>query len=145
MASLSLHDHVRPTTDDYPVGIYRVVGSGDETVTLLRVGEADGRRVATGEIVIVPDDDLEAFEPAENPDGNRPLGATVVSTVEMGYWSFRAFGKQLAARPFPAVVAVALVLIGVAGEGILPVPELVLTASVIAGGLSLALVGSGRL
>ncbi|MDS0474451.1 hypothetical protein [Natrinema sp. 1APR25-10V2] len=145
MASLSLRDHVRPTTGDYPDGIYRVVGTGDESTTLLRVGDADGRRVATGEIVTLADDDLEAFEPADDPDGNRPLGATVVSTVKTGYWSLRAFGQQLAARPLPAAVAAALVLVGFAGEGALPVPEVVLTVSVLAGSLGLAFVGSGRL
>ncbi len=145
MASLSVRDHIRPTTGDYPDGIYRVVGTGDEYATLLRVGDADGRRVTTGEVVTVTDDDLEAFEPADNPDGNRPLGATVASNVEMGYWSLRAFGQQLAARPLPATVSVVLVLIGFVGEGIVPVPEIVLTGAVVAGSLGLAFVGSGRL
>lgn len=145
MASLRVRDHVRPTNGDYPDGIYRVVGTDDEAVTLLRVGDADGRRVNTGEIVAVSDSELETFEPAENPDGNRPLGAAVASNAAMVYWRLRAFGQQLAARPLPAAVAGALVLAGVAGEGVVPVPEIVLTVSVLAGSLGLAFVGSGRL
>ncbi|MFC6769633.1 hypothetical protein [Natrinema soli] len=145
MASLAVRDHVRPTDDDYPDGIYRVVGTNEGAVTLLRVGDADGRRVNTGEIVTVSDDDLEGFAPAENPDGNRPLGATVASNVKMGYWSLRAFGQQLVARPLPVAVAVVLVLVGFVGEGVAPVPEVVLTVAVIAGSLGLAFIGSGRL
>ena len=145
MASLSMRDHVRPTTGDYPDGIYRVVGTSDESTTLLRVGDADGRRVTTGEIVRVADGDLEAFEPAANPDGNRPLGDVAASGLEMVYWRLRAFGQQLAARPLPAAVAGALFLNGFAGEGVVPLPEVALTVSVVAGSLGLALIGSGRL
>ncbi|WP_254523410.1 hypothetical protein [Natrinema caseinilyticum] len=76
MRSLSIRDHVRPIEADRPDGIYRVVGTSREAVTLLRVGDADGRRVSTGEIVTVSADDLEGFDRAENPDGNRPLTST---------------------------------------------------------------------
>ncbi|WP_226041009.1 hypothetical protein [Natrinema sp. DC36] len=145
MASLPMRDHVRPTTGDYPDGIYRVVGTGDESTTLLRVGDADGRRTTTGEIVTVADDDLETFEPVENPDGNRPLSATVASTARMSYWSLRAFGQQLAAQPLPTAVALALVLVGFVGEGVVPFPEIVLTVSVLVGSLGLAFIGGGRL
>ncbi|WP_226005891.1 hypothetical protein [Natrinema salinisoli] len=70
MDSLAMRDHCRPIAGDYPDGIYRVVGTGEDTVTLFRVGDAEGRRVNTGEIVTVRDREFEAFEPAENPDGN---------------------------------------------------------------------------
>lgn len=145
MSSLSMRDHVRPTDGDYPDGIYRVVGTSEDALTLLRVGDANGRRVNTGEIVTVRDDDLETFEPAENPDGNRPFDAVAASSLEMLYWQLRAFGQQLAARPLPAAVAGALALIGFGGEGVVPLPEVALTLSLVAGGLGLALVGSGRL
>ncbi|QLK25614.1 hypothetical protein HYG81_16250 [Natrinema zhouii] len=145
MTSLTIRDHVRPTDGDYPDGIYRVVGTSEGAVTLLRVGDADGRRVNTGEIVTVSVGDLEAFEPAENPDGNRPFGATVASQLEMGYWSLRVFGQQLAAHPFPTAIAGLLVLAGVAGERITLLPEPALTALILAGSLGLAYIGSGRL
>ncbi|WP_408958922.1 hypothetical protein [Natrinema sp. 74] len=145
MTPVTIRDHVRPTDGGYPDGIYRVVGTSNGTATLLRVGDADGRRITTGEVVRVAENELEAFAPAENPDGNRPLGAPVASTVEMGYWSLRAFGQQLATRPLPAVVAGVLVVIGAVGEGVVPVPTVVLTVSVITGSIALALVGSGRM
>jgi hypothetical protein len=74
----AVSDHYRASDGTAGVdnGVYRVVGTADETVTLLRVGDADGRRVHTGEIETVEPDALTAFEPAENPDGNRsPLRA----------------------------------------------------------------------
>ena len=70
------YDHYRPTTDDYPDGVYRVVGAGEGDVTLLRVA-ADGRRVNGGTLVHVPQETLRsAFVDAENPDaGLRPWQA----------------------------------------------------------------------
>ncbi|WP_226481650.1 hypothetical protein [Natrinema amylolyticum] len=145
MVSLTVRDHVRPTDGGYPAGIYRVVGTGDDTVTLLRVGDADGRRVNTGEIATVEEADLAAFEPADNPDGNRPLGATVRSELEMLYWRFRAFGQQLAARPFPTAVAAALVAVGYTGDSIGPLSEPVASVALFVGAVALAYVGSGYL
>ncbi len=73
------YDHYRPVDADYPEGVYRVVGTagnggGDDTVRLLEVSDADGRRVNTGRVLAVPREDLGGFEPAENPDaGFRPM------------------------------------------------------------------------
>ncbi|WP_222919541.1 hypothetical protein [Natrinema sp. SYSU A 869] len=145
MTSPSIRDHLRPTDSDYPDGIYRVVGTGDDTITLLQVGDADGRRVTTGEIVTVDDAELEAFEPAKNPDGNRRLGASVISSLEILYWRFRAFGQQLAAHPFPTAVAAALVAMGYAGDSIGPLSETAASVALFAGVVSLAYVGSGYL
>ncbi|OLZ41641.1 hypothetical protein A6E15_11895 [Natrinema saccharevitans] len=145
MDSLSMRDHVRPTDGDYPGGIYRVVGTGDDTVTLLRVGDADGRRVNTGEVVTVDEDDLATFEPADNPDENRPLGPTVASGLEMIYWRFRAFGQQLAAHPIPATVAGALVAVGYVGDSVGPLSESVASVVLFVGAIGLAFVGSGSL
>ncbi|MGQ3412079.1 hypothetical protein ACT4ML_07425 [Natrinema sp. LN54] len=114
-------------------------------MTLLRVGDADGRRVNTGELERVSEADLEAFESAANPDGNRPFGAAVASKLEMGYWSLRAFGQQLVTRPLPAAVAGLLVVVGVVGEQIDTLPEPVLSALILVGALGLAVIGSGRL
>jgi hypothetical protein len=74
----SPYDHYRPVDADYTEAVYRVVGTGvdegDGMVRLLEVADADGRRVTTGRLVVVPREDLAGFEPAENPDsGFRPL------------------------------------------------------------------------
>ncbi|WP_121820484.1 hypothetical protein [Halostella salina] len=84
-------DHYRATGDDYPSGVYRVVGTLDD-VTLLRVADADGRREHTGEIRRVPPSVLaEAFEPAEDPDtGFSPVRA-VRNALQGLYWQFRRF------------------------------------------------------
>ncbi|MFB6178483.1 MAG: hypothetical protein ABEI77_02015 [Halorientalis sp.] len=144
MATPSVYDHLRPTGDEIPDGIYRVVGTSDETVTLLRVGDHDERRVSTGEVVTVDRGDLDSFESAANPDGNRPVGAVVAAVSQQIYWSFRAFGQQLARHPLATAIAVALFGLGTVGASYLPIPAVVaVLLTAIGGGLSL--VGSGRL
>ena len=145
MASLSVYDHVRPTRVNYLDGTYRVVGTGEEAITLLRVADVDGRRINTGEIITVSYDDFDEFDPAENPDGNRPLGSAITSTLEMVYWSVRVFVQQLAAHPLVTVLAFALISAGYFGEGILPLPKIVLDILTIIGVLGFAYIGSGRL
>jgi hypothetical protein len=139
------YDHLRPTDADLPDGVYRVVGTGETTVTLLRVADADGRRVATGEVVAVDRADLDGFEPVGNPDGNRPVGAAVASRLRTAYWSVRAFGRQLLAHPLASAAALALVLVGTGGDGVVPLPDVALGVSILLGSLGLAYVGSGRL
>ena len=145
MVSPSTTDHVRPTDFDSPNGIYRVVGTGDESVTLLRVGTPDGRRIHTGEIITVSDDAFDEFEPAENPDGNRPFGAAIVAMLETSYWSVRVFARQLAAHPLPTVLAVAAIVAGALGEAAVPLPDVVFVGLLLVGSLGLAVIGSGRL
>jgi hypothetical protein len=145
MTAPSVYDHYRTTDEGYEDGIYRVVGTDDETVTLLRVGDGNGRRVSTGELITVSQDELDGFEKAENPDGNRSFGEVITSIPETAYWSVRVFVKELAAHPLPATVALGLVLIGSLGEGIVPVPDIGLGALILVGSLGLAYIGSGRL
>jgi hypothetical protein len=38
----AVYDHVELQDSDHPDGVYRVVGTTDETVTLLQVADADG-------------------------------------------------------------------------------------------------------
>lgn len=140
----SVHDHLRPTDGDVPDGVYRVVGTDEESVTLLRVGDADGTRVHTGEVRTVTREALDAFETAANPDGSRSVAAALLGVPAHLYWTLRAFARQLAASPLPAAVAIALVLAGAFGAGSLPLSETGLDALVVAGALGLALVGSGR-
>ncbi|MFC6989206.1 hypothetical protein ACFQJD_11705 [Haloplanus sp. GCM10025708] len=114
-------------------------------MTLLRVGDADGRRVHTGDVVRVSAGEFDSFDPAGNPDGNRPLRAAIASVPETAYWSFRAFGRELRSHPRPTVVAGALVAVGFVGESRLPVPDVVLGGAILVGCLALAYVGGGRL
>lgn len=133
--SPDLGDHLRPTTDNYAAGVYRVVGTDPERVTLLRVTDADDRRVHTGEVIRVDRTDLDGFTGADEPSDNR--GVTVV------YWSLRAFLAQLAARPVVSLGALGVVLAGWVGETVLP--DAAAGAAILVGGLTLAYVGSGRL
>lgn len=145
MSSPTVFDHLRPTDDDYPDGVYRVVGTAEESVTLLRVGDADGRRVTTGDVVTVDREDLSRFDAAENPDGRRSPGAAVTALVEAVYWSVRTFFGQLAAHPLATAVTVALVVVGAVGDGLAGVPAVASDLFVLVGVLGLAYVGSGRL
>lgn len=65
------YEHFRTTeTADVDAGIYRVVGTSDGEVTLLRLTDGDGVRRRTGDLVRLPVADLEAdFEAAADPDG----------------------------------------------------------------------------
>ena len=62
------YDHYRAgSSDPIPAGVYRVVGTGEE-IALLRVGDSEGLRVRTGEVVTVSRDTVGQFEDAPNPD-----------------------------------------------------------------------------
>lgn len=136
----AVYDHLQPVEDSgAPVqpGVYRVVGTG-ESVTLLQVGDADGRRVHTGHVVSVDRDDLAAFERADNPDGSRPITGMF---DDLG-WQLRAFARGLRARPLVSLVAGVGFLAGTVAENRLPGPEFVATALVFGGAIVLAYVGS---
>lgn len=140
----AVFDHLRPTdTEHYPPGIYRVVGTSEDGITLLRVANADGRRAHTGEVVTVSKHTLK-FEAAENPDGNRSVGA-IFSSIGTAYWSLRTFVGSLAAHPLASVVALAFLLTGQFGEGVLPLSDATLAGLVLVGTFGLVYVGSGRL
>lgn len=141
----SVYDHYKAPGEEYTEGVYRVVGTGGGGVTLLRVGDPSGRRVNTGELVSVTHGELDGFEGAENPDGNRPLTETLASVPKTVYWSLWGFVVEAKSHPLPSSVALALVLTGYLGEGTVPAPDSALVALVLVGGFGLAYVGSGRL
>lgn len=145
MERVSVSDLLAVDGADVPDGSYRVVGTDDDTITALRIGDADGRRVHTGEVVTIDRDQLDGFAPAEPPDGSRSLVASVAAVLGRVYWSVRALASQLRERPLPGAVAVALFVVGAIGGPVLPVSELVLDGMVLVGGLGLAAIGSGRL
>ncbi|MBV0902484.1 hypothetical protein [Haloarcula salina] len=137
-------DHLRPADDDDRTGggvsdgIYRVVGTGAERVTLLRVADADGRRGHTGEVVTVSRDALAAFAPTENPDADPSVVERAATRLDGVRWSLRLLWRAVAARPLAGGTAVALVLVGAFGAGRVPLPDAAMSALVVAGGLALA-------
>jgi len=141
--AVSQYDHLRATDGAYESGTYRVVGSDEQSVILLRVGDDEGRRVNTGAVVRVDRDRLDSFEPAENPDGNRPLAGRLGGGLSGVYWSLRSFVAELVAHPIPAAVAIAVLLAGEFAEQIAVVPDSLSLPLVIAGVLCVTYVGSG--
>jgi len=137
-----VYDHLRAVDADVPAGVYRVVGVAPESVTLVRVGDSDGRRVHTGEVVTV-DVPLAGFERADDPDRNRPVGAVIRSALSGLYWSVRAFGSSLLAHPLASALALTLLVAGSVVERALPDPAPIVL--VVAGTLALAYVGGGHL
>jgi len=145
--SLSVFDHVRLAEDSDVVadaipGVYRVVGTDDESVTLLRVTDADGRRANTGELRTVERAHLSAFEPADNPDDNRSPVAALAGVVDGFGWQLRVFGRSLAARPLLSVAALIVVAVGLVGDQFLAGPDWAFGLAVFAGSLALAALGS---
>jgi hypothetical protein len=81
--------HYHPIDADRDPGVYRVVGATDG-VTLLRVGDADGRRVHTGEVRRVTASTLRTeFEPAADPDAGLSPAGTLRNAAQGLYWSVR--------------------------------------------------------
>jgi hypothetical protein len=81
--------HYRPLDADHDPGVYRVVGATDG-VALLRVGDADGRRVHTGAVRHVEASTLHAaFEPATDPDAGLSPAGTLRNAAQGLYWSLR--------------------------------------------------------
>lgn len=140
----SVYDHYRLADMEYEDGIYRVVGVDDSTVTLLRVGESDGRRTNTGEVITVDIKVIENSEVSENPDGNPRASGVLWSVPKTAYWSAIAFIKEASSHPIRASVGIAFLAVGYFGEGTLPVPDMVLGILILIGGMSLAYVGSGK-
>ncbi|MFB6224580.1 MAG: hypothetical protein ABEH86_13030 [Haloarcula sp.] len=101
-SSVAVGEHVRPTGTDrdssVPDGIYRVVGTTENSVTPLLVGDSTGRRIHTGDVVTVHCADLDTFESAENPDQSRSLGALIMSQLDGLRWSLWLLGRSVLSR-----------------------------------------------
>lgn len=147
-AEPTVYDHLQPTSADDAArpradpGVYRVVGTDESSVTLLRVGDADGFRVNTGHVVTVDRTALTTFDSAENPDGTRPLSGKARGFVTSLVWNLRAFVAGLRDRPFAALVAIALVVVGHQGHRLLVIPKRWLTAVYFLGVLGVVYLGS---
>jgi len=146
MDQVSVYDHFQVYDSEYLNGVYRVVGVRGETVTLLKIGDEDGRRVHTGEITTLGLDEVEGFDRIEDPELNQRTSAFVKSVLETGYWSLRVFARELAKHPIPAVIAALFVFLGYFDWGILPsLSSSVSGLLIILGSFGLAYIGSGRL
>ncbi|MFC7234009.1 hypothetical protein [Halosegnis marinus] len=133
--------YLSPTDAAVPEGVYRLVGLPDGRATLLLVGDAEGRRVHSGRLVAVSRPALAGFERTDPPAPRR----SVSGALTLGYWSVRAFARQLARTPFRAAGAALLLVAGFAADVSSAVPEAAAAALVVLGALALSLVGSGRL
>jgi hypothetical protein len=141
-------DHVSPTTGDLAPGVYRVVGTDEERLTLLRVGDAEGHRVVTGQLHRVPRGNLDGFVSTTPPTAPGGPEAALVDAAEAGYWSVRVFVSELLAHPIASAAALAVVVIGWFGVGsalATSLSPLVRAVALFVGSLGLAYVGSGRL
>lgn len=88
---VEINAHYRPIAEDYPPGVYRVVGTGDP-VALLRVTDADGRRRHTGHLERVPQSELDDyFEQASDPDAGLDPIRGITNALQGMYWQIRKF------------------------------------------------------
>ncbi|KTG11573.1 hypothetical protein AUR64_03490 [Haloprofundus marisrubri] len=140
-----MYAHYQSTAGNRSDGTYRVVGISDESVTLLRITDADGKRVHTGQTVTVARDSLGDYEVVDNPDETFSFEGTVSSAVEALYWTSRVFAAQLLTHRLLSSIAVALVLIGFLGDEAVPLPDFASSILVLIGTLTLVYIGNGRL
>jgi hypothetical protein len=81
----AVSEQYRPTNGAAEDGVYRVVGTDDDSVTLLQVGDEDGRRVHTGDVTAVSRATFdEEFTPAADPESGGRLSRAVAG-VGVGF------------------------------------------------------------
>ncbi|MFD1513887.1 hypothetical protein [Halomarina rubra] len=132
------YDHVRVPADaeTLPAGVYRVVGSDADRVTLLAVGDETGARVHTGRVERVPLPTFDQFESAESPDPSG--GLTRLRDVLGGLaLTARLAPRRMAGRPLQTLVGVVLVVVESLGPATVGVSESVLTVAGVFGILAL--------
>lgn len=133
-----VYDHVRVTDDaDAAPGVYRVIGTPDDAVTLLRVADTDGQRQHTGDVVSLPCSQWSTLEPVANPDENRSVTAAVRSQLQGLVWQSRVLAETVVERPLPAVPALALIVVGLVGDSFVSIPPLGDAALVVVGAFAL--------
>ncbi|RNJ26602.1 hypothetical protein [Halosegnis longus] len=138
-------DHLATDHRDYRSGVYRVVGVGDRQVTLLVVGDEEGKRLHTGEVVSVPRSALDDFAAVEPPTRRQSLRESIQAGRSIGYWSLRSNARQLRARPTQTAVVALLLGGGLLLDVLNLAPETVTAALVVAGSLLFVFVATGRL
>lgn len=80
---------------DLAPGVYRVVGVGEREATLLRVTDADGRRVRSGHVEHVAAATVAALDPAEDPDAGAGPVRALASLAQGLFWSVRGTLRRL--------------------------------------------------
>ena len=104
----AVSEQYRPTNGVAEDGVYRVVGTDSDAVTLLRVGDESGRRVHTGDVITVPQATFtEGFTPAADPDSVSRLSRALAG-VGVGFLIVAAlsWGGVLTTPATPALLAV---------------------------------------
>lgn len=113
----TVSEQYRPTNGVAEEGIYRVVGTDGESVTLLRVGDEDGTRVHTGDVTSVSRTTFDdEFTPAAEPDSGGRL-SLVLAGVGIGFLvaaalSWASLFTTPATPGVLAVLGLALLLLG---------------------------------
>ncbi|PSP37641.1 hypothetical protein BRC71_11830 [Halobacteriales archaeon QH_7_65_31] len=141
----SVGDHLATNHPEYRSGVYRVVGTDNQRLTLLLVGDSGGKRIHTGLVISVDRSTLDSFEPAEQPLPDRSVTETVLSGLSIGYWSLRANARQLRVRPIRTAAVAVLLAGGLLLDRLDLVPEIVASAAVVTGSVLVVLVATGRL
>jgi len=141
----SVGDHLATDHPEYRSGVYRVVGTDNQQLTLLLVGDSNGSRIYTGEVITVGESALGSFEPAEQPLSDRSVTGTVLSGLSIGYWSLRANARQLRVRPTRTATVAVLLGGGLLLDRFNLVSEPVASIAVVAGSVLFVLVATGRL
>jgi hypothetical protein len=135
-------DHYRANGDGpVPTGYYRVVGRDSEGVTLLHVGDGEGRRRHTGRVESVDRSRLDALDDAEAPEAGVRAGLT--GFFERLWLPVRLIPGNLRDRPGQALLGAALLASAVAGPALLDLPSVVFAASNLLGALLLGAAAAG--
>lgn len=124
-----------------PAGYYQVVGRDETAVTLLRIGDEEGRRRNTGRIESVDRSALDTLEAAEAPRVDS-LGRTT-DVLEALWLSLRMVPENLRDRPAPALLGVALLVVAAVGPAFLDVPTVALGATNLIGAVLLGFAAAG--
>lgn len=135
-------DHYRANGEgSLPPGYYRVVGRDGERVTLLHVGDAEGRRRNTGRVESVDRSGLAALDAAGAPKSGSLAGARGV--LEALWLSVRMVPGNLRDRPVQVLLA-ALILGGAAfGPAYVAAPAVVFEAADLLGALLFGAAAAG--
>lgn len=140
MSEYEVGAYVRPMTDTFPAGTYRIVGL-DERPALLRLTDADGDRSHTGRLIRPSRERLDdAFRPAAAP--TRSALRRVLDFARVFPVVARVNATQLAQTPLRTTAATGLLVVGLLAPS--TVPDIVAGGCVLTGALALALLMSPR-
>ncbi|MEF8842125.1 MAG: hypothetical protein V5A62_10945 [Haloarculaceae archaeon] len=135
-------DHYRANGEGpVPSGYYRVVGRDADDVTLLYVGDSEGRRRHTGRVESIDRSALAGLEPAEAPRSGALAGA--MGAAEGLWLSVRAVPGNLRDRPRQTLLALALLAATTFGPAFVTAPPPVFEVANLLGALLLGAAAAG--